>query len=84
MSESYRPRLSIELTQQQFDELQHLIPWGMKNQLYAIITDDVIEMAQRLGPTFIAAILARQIKIKDYVQGLPKAKEETDDLNRRA
>ena len=75
MSETYRPRLSIELSQKQFDELQRLIPWGMKNQLYAIITDDVIEMAQRLGPTFIAAILARQIKIKDYVQGLPK--EET-------
>jgi hypothetical protein len=75
LSESYRPRLSIELTQQQFDELQRLLPWGMKNQLYSIITDDVIELANKLGAQFIAAILARQIKLQDYVQGLPKKED---------
>lgn len=84
MSDSYRPRLSIEISQNQADELRRLIPHGLKNQLYLIITEDVIRLADKFGSQFIAAILARRIRLSDYVQGIPREeipKEESNDLD---
>ena len=46
---AYRPRLSIELTQDQSTRLRKLIPWGLKNQLFSVITDDVIRLAEQHG-----------------------------------
>ncbi len=64
--ESYRPRLSIEITTKQANELRQLIPWGLKNQLFNVITDDVIRLAKLHGPNFLAAILARSIQLENY------------------
>ena len=66
MSMSYRPRLSIELTHEQADALRDLIPWGLKNQLFSAIIDDVIRLARQHGSQFLAAILANVVRIDDY------------------
>ena len=63
---AYRPRLSIEITQDQSNRLRKLIPWGLKNQLFSVLTDDVIRLAEQHGPTFLAAILARSIGLENY------------------
>jgi len=59
----YRPRLSIEISQEQADDLRELIDWGLKNKLFSLIVDDVIENVRKHGPIFIAAILSRRIKL---------------------
>ena len=66
MSESYRPRLSIEITQQQAKDLNELIPWGLKNQLFSAIVDDVIRLRREFGVNFLAVILARTMPLEDY------------------
>ena len=62
----YRPRLSIDLTEDQQMELNRLIPWGIKNQLFSVIVDDVIRCIKEHGQVFIAAALMKEIKLEDY------------------
>ena len=64
----YRPRLSIELTEQQANELRDLVPWGLKNSLFQIIVDDVIELIKKHGQIFVAALLDRKIKLNKIVK----------------
>lgn len=63
---SYRPRLSVEITPEQQRDLQRLVPWGVKNQLFCVIVDDVIRLMKEHGQTFLAAILAKAIRLEDY------------------
>ncbi len=63
---SYRPRLSIELTDEQQVKLLRLIPWGVKNKLFSIIVDDVIRLMEEHGQKFLAAVLTRAIKLEDW------------------
>lgn len=64
----YRPRLSIEITEEQNADLKALIPWGVKNALFSIIIDDVIKKLKVHGPMFIATVLDRKLKLDDYVK----------------
>jgi len=64
----YRPRLSIELTEQQANELRNLIPWGLKNAVFQVIVDDVIELMKKHGQVFVAALLERKIRLNKIVK----------------
>ena len=64
----YRPRLSIEITEEQNADLKALIPWGVKNALFSIIIDDVIKKLKSHGAIFIATVLDRKLKLDDYVK----------------
>ena len=64
---SYRPRLSIELTEEQQVKLLRLIPWGVKNKLFSIIVDDVIRLMEKHGQQFLAAVLTKNIQLEDWV-----------------
>ena len=66
MSINYRPRLSIEITEEQNRKLKQLIPWGVKNQLFQLIVDDVIEMIEEHGEIIVAAMLARKLKASSF------------------
>ena len=72
----YRPRLSIDLTEEQQMDLSRLIPWGVKGQLFSIIVDDVIRNMKEHGQIFIAAALSRAIKLEDYTSLNVKKEEE--------
>jgi len=63
LEKPYRPRLSIEISEQQASDLRDSIEWGLKNKLFSLLVDDVIENVRKHGPIFIAAILSRRIKI---------------------
>jgi len=62
----YRPRLSIDLTEEQQMELNRLITWGVKGKLFSVIVDDVIRCVKEYGQIFIAAVLTKAIKLEDY------------------
>ena len=64
--DKYRPRLSIEISEEQRKELQRVIPWGVRRQLFSILIDDIIRLANKHGQMFIAAVLQRGIKVEDY------------------
>ena len=64
--DKYRPRLSIEITSAQQKELQRLIPWGLRRQLFSVLIDDIIRAAKKHGQVFIGAILQKGIDLEDY------------------
>lgn len=66
MSDEWRPRLSITITNEQYRKLQSLIPWGVKGQLFSAIIDDLITALERDGEKVLGAILARKLKLEDY------------------
>ena len=35
----WRPRLSNEIDEKQYQKLQDLIPWGVKNQIFKLLID---------------------------------------------
>lgn len=66
MSVTYRPRLSIEITDEQSRKLKQLIPWGLKNQLFQLIIDDVIDMLESHGEIALAAIMSHKLKVSSF------------------
>ena len=70
-SGEYRPRLSIELTEKQHSDLQRLIPWGVKNQLFSTIVDQLIPLLEEHGTHIISLILENKLKAS-HLLGLPK------------
>ena len=72
----YRPRLSIEISEQQAKALQDLVPWGLKNQLFCVIVDDIIRLAASHGQQFLAAVLASAIHLEDYSTAMAELKKE--------
>ena len=67
-NEEWRPRLSITITKEQYQELQNLIPWGVKGQLFSAIIDDLIKALKVDGEKVLGAILARKLKLEDYTE----------------
>ena len=65
----WRPRLSLEIDEEQYQKLQNLIPWGVKNQIFRVIISDLIEVIEKEGPLVIAALLSRKVKLSDIVKG---------------
>jgi hypothetical protein len=63
----HRPRLSVEITKRQSDELRELFNPGERRHVFSIIVDDVIRLYRKHGPYFIAAISARGIKLEEYM-----------------
>jgi len=62
MTQPYRPRLSIELTEEQNNALQRLVPWGVKNQLFSALVDQLIPLLEKHGSTVIALILDNKLR----------------------
>ena len=63
-----RPRLSIEITEEQSAKLYNLIPWGLKKELFSALIDGVIELFETPGVTtgdVLGALIDRRLKVKD-------------------
>ena len=68
MSSKYTPRLSVDITQEQFSDLQRLLDFGMKKLIFGVIVDDMIRLLKYDRVTFISAILKRRIKLDDMLE----------------
>jgi len=68
MTSEYRPRLSIELTEKQYNDLQRLVPWGTKNQLFSTIIDQLIPLLEDKGQAIIALILENKLQVSHLLK----------------
>ena len=75
-SEEWRPRLSIDITEEQYFALQRLFPWGVKQEFMRSVVDDIISLLERKGELGIAAVLSHAIRFKE----LSKTLQELEDL----
>jgi len=67
MSTFERPRLSIEISQQQATALRQMFPWGTKNAAFNIIINDLIRMYEKFGNKFIGALIAESITLGEFL-----------------
>lgn len=82
MSEDYRPRLSIDISPEQANKLRDLIPWGLKNQIFLILIDDLIGLLEEFGLTPIVFILEGTIKPRQALRAL-RSIEDGNSLPRK-
>lgn len=52
-------RLSIEISEEQFQALEKLIPFGLKTPLFRTIVDDVIEILEGENPNLVIGAFIR-------------------------
>ena len=62
-----RPRLSIEISQEQAIALRRMFPWGTKNAAFNIIINDLIRMYKQHGNKFIGALIAESITLGEFL-----------------
>jgi len=72
----YRPRLSIELSPDQYKALQEALPWGTMRPLFSAIVDDIIIISKAgMSERLVAAIVAGLVKPREVIPTLNKATE---------
>jgi len=70
----YRPRLSIELSPDQYKALQESLPWGAMRPLFSAIVDDIIDISKAgMVERLVAAIVAGLVKPREVIPTLNKA-----------
>lgn len=68
----YRPRLSVDLTEEQYKGLSR-IPWGLQRPLFSAIIDDLNSLMDKgLTEQVVSAIVAGLIKPRDIIQTIDK------------
>jgi len=70
MPTPYRPRLSIDLTDEQREALDRILgQHGLQRAVFSVIVDDLINSVDKHGTRVISALLARAIKLEDIARG---------------
>lgn len=67
-SDFYRPRLTIEISQDQYDKLRELLRRGNMRPVFLAIIDSLIELLEQHGEIAVAAIISRDYNILDRLR----------------
>ena len=67
MSDSFRrPRLSVELTEEQDQKLVHYLDYGMRKAIFGAIVDDLISLIEKHGAgKIIGLLMERSISLRE-------------------
>jgi len=74
----YKPRLTIDLREDQRQRLSRLIPWGMAGHVFRKAIDDVLDLVEEFGAPALTAILHDMIPDKKYLSIAKEAKRHVD------
>lgn len=78
-SDQWRPRLNIDLTEEQLLKLRELFPWGVQQAFWRAIVDDVIDIVERKGSLAIAAVISKALHSRDISPTLRSLEDLPDD-----
>lgn len=66
---NYRPRLSIEITEESRNKLQKLLPHGTQKLVFQLIVDDLISLMEKHGSgKIIGMFIERHAKLEDLLR----------------
>ena len=71
----YTRRLVVDLPDDVHDELNRLIPWGVKSQIFRVICEDLISMLRANPDATLGALLTRSITLTAF-QKFTKGRDE--------
>lgn len=60
--------MSIMVTEEQFFELQRLIPWGVKSSIYAALTNELIRILNEEGFHPVERLVVGKAKVRLEVE----------------
>lgn len=64
----YRPRLSIELTEEQHKKISALIGWGQQRAVFSVLVDELINLIEEHGQLAIGALLSKKVSFLDTLR----------------
>lgn len=64
----YKPRMTIELREDQINDLRNLVDWGIRSRIFEPIVDDLIMMLKRDRAATTALLLSREIHLNDFLR----------------
>lgn len=65
---SYRPRIIMEVTQEQMDRVSNLLPWGIRGKILMAVIDQVLDLVEHYGLAIVGAILAGDLSFIDVIR----------------
>jgi hypothetical protein len=63
----YRPRLSVEISEEQAKKLRHIIPHGLQGYLFRYIVEDLIALYEEHGPKIFTVLMERRVKATEVM-----------------
>jgi hypothetical protein len=61
---TYVPRLNVELTEEQDEKINKLLPWGVRKAVVHRVLDALFALLEKDSPTVVGAILSAGVDIK--------------------
>jgi hypothetical protein len=58
-----KPRLSVDITQEQADALTKYIPWGMRKMVFVALIDLLIAALERGGPAVLMSVMEKELDL---------------------
>lgn len=66
MAEQTPPRLVVDLPQEVHEELNRLIPWGVKTLIFRKLCVDLIILLRRDPEAVVGAIMSGELNLSDF------------------
>jgi hypothetical protein len=66
----YHPRLTLEIPQDLKFKMDRLIPYGLRKKIFTMLLQDVLEAIDKNPEKVMGAIMARDLRAKDFTKEL--------------
>lgn len=75
---SERPRLSIEISQEQADKLRSLFTWGQMRPFFSAIVEGFIPLIEKYGESFMLLVVKGDLDMETMVRLFGKEDKDED------
>ena len=75
----YRPRLSVELSEESFNKLQRILPHGWRKPLFQALVDGVLSLYDKGGIAAVSAIITKHIDAMQVTESGVQRSTNGDD-----
>ena len=67
-SDFYRPRLSFEVGEDQYNRFTNLVPWGLRSQLMSALLDSLCDLIEEEGEVIITLAIKKLIGAREITR----------------
>jgi hypothetical protein len=75
-----KPRITFEVTQEQYNLLKQHIPYGLQRLIFSSLVDDLVPLLKEYGGSCILAILDGQVSFRSAVSEYHKRNIHTSSI----
>lgn len=63
----YRPRITFEITEEQYNVIKEYIEFGLQKKFFGAIVDDIVPLLQEFGFAFVLAMLEHRFSYRSFM-----------------